>query len=70
MLIPAPSPVYTLAPGLRLDPEETASLDRALGVVTGQLGGVVVVDVRRVGETRVVEMHSTAGQLLIIEPPA
>jgi hypothetical protein len=70
MLIPAPTPTYTLAPGLELDAGQRASLHRALKVVAGSVAGVVVVAVRRVGALRVVELQADPGRLLVLDTEA
>jgi hypothetical protein len=69
VLIPAPTPAYTLAPGLDLDAEQTDTLRRALSVVAGCVAGVVVVGVRKVGSARVVEMEGGPGRLLVVDGP-
>ena len=68
MLIPAPLPTYTLAPGLpELRTGQQHALEAALGGLTGRVHGVVVTAVGTTLSHHVIELMTAAGTLLVRE---
>ena len=63
MLIPAPLPTYTLAPGLPdLRTGQQHALEAALGGLTGRVHGVVVTAVGTTLSHHVIELLTGAGR--------
>jgi hypothetical protein len=69
VLIPAPMPAFTLAPGVDLDFDDHVALRDALAVLTGRVAAVLVTGVRRSGPSWLVELHTPLGRLIVIDPP-
>lgn len=68
MLVPAPLPSYTLAPGVGpLDTGQQAALEACLGALTGRLTGVVVTAAGSTLSHHVIELMTPAGTLLVLE---
>lgn len=68
MLVPAPSPAYTLAPGVRpLRPGQQAALDACLSALTGRLSGVVVTAAGTTLGHHIIELATAAGTMLVLE---
>lgn len=68
MLVPAPPPSYTLAPGMRpLRPGQQAALDACLSALTGRISGVVVTAAGTTLGHHVIELATSAGTMLVLE---
>ena len=68
MLVPAPLPSYTLAPGMKaLSPGQQAALEACLSALTGRLTGVLVTGASTTAEHHVIELITPAGRLLAME---
>lgn len=68
MLIPAPLPTYTLAPGLQeLSCAQKAALEGCLSALTGRLSGVLVTSVCTTDTHHLIELITPAGTLLAME---
>lgn len=68
LIVPPPSPAYTLAPDLGpLDPDQQAVLDACLSALTGRVNGVVVTAAGTSGTHHVIELLTPAGSLLVLE---
>lgn len=68
MLVPAPLPPYTLAPGVSpLDEGQRAALEACLAALTGRVGGVVVTAVGTTATHHVIELMTSAGAILVLE---
>jgi hypothetical protein len=68
VLIPAPLPTYTLAPGLPdLRTGQQHALEAALGGLTGRVHGVVVTAVGTTLSHHVIELMTSVGTLLVLE---
>lgn len=68
MIVPPPSPAYTLAPGVEpLEPGQQAALDACLSAITGQVIGVLVIAAGTTGSHHVIELLTPVGTLLVLE---
>jgi hypothetical protein len=67
MLVPPPSPAYTLAPGLSLSTDQQAVLEACLSSLTGRMSGVLVTDASTTAHHHLIELVTPAGRLLAIE---
>lgn len=68
MLIPAPLPTYTLAPGLEtLTGAQQAALEGCLSALTGRLSSVLVTSACTTDSHHVIELITPAGTLLAME---
>jgi hypothetical protein len=68
VLVPAPRPAYTLAPGVGpLDAGQQDALDASLEALTGHVGGVVVTAAGTTLSHHVIELMTPAGALLVLE---
>jgi hypothetical protein len=68
VLVPAPPPAYTLAPGVGpLEPGQQVALEACLGALTGRLAGVVVTAAGTTLSHHVIELLTPAGALLVLE---
>lgn len=68
MLVPAPLPAYTLAPGVGpLDDGQTEALNACLAALTGRVTGVVVTAAGTTLSHHVIELMTPAGALLVLE---
>lgn len=68
MLIPAPPPAYTLAPGVGpLDRGQQRALDACLAALTGRHGAVVVTGVGTTLSHHVIELVTATGSMLVLE---
>lgn len=68
MLVPAPLPTYTLAPGLKaLTGAQLAALEACLSALTGRLSGVLVTSVSTTDSHHLIELITPAGTLLAME---
>ncbi|MGD9573365.1 MAG: hypothetical protein AB7V62_15910 [Thermoleophilia bacterium] len=68
MLVPAPLPAYTLAPGVGpLDAGQQVALDGCLAALTGRVTGVVVTAAGTTITHHVIELMTPAGTLLVLE---
>lgn len=68
MLVPAPPPAYTLAPGVGpLDDGQQQALDGCLVALTGRLTAVVVTAAGTTLSHHVIELMTSAGSLLVLE---
>lgn len=68
MLIPAPLPTYTLAPGLAaLTGAQQAALEACLAALTGRLSAVLVTSVCTTDSHHLIELITPAGTLLAME---
>ncbi len=68
MLIPAPPPTYTLAPGMEaLTRAQKAALEACLSALTGRLSSVLVTSVCTTHTHHVIELITPAGTLLAME---
>lgn len=68
MLVPAPSPTYTLAPDMTpLSVGQLAALETCLSALTGRLSGVIVMSATTSGSHHLIEMITPAGMLLAME---
>lgn len=68
MLVPAPLPTYTLAPGLKaLTSEQQSALETCLSALTGRLSGVLVTSVCTTDTHHLIELITPAGTLLAME---
>lgn len=68
MLVPAPRPAYTLAPGVGpLDPGQQEALEACLAALTGRVSGVVVTAAGTTLSHHVIELMTPAGALLVLE---
>jgi hypothetical protein len=69
VLIPPPLPAYTLAPDLPAPtPEQERALGRALAALAGRVPGVVVTDMLSTGSIHMMELATTHGTVLAVEP--
>jgi hypothetical protein len=68
VLVPAPLPAYTLAPGVGpLEPGQQVALEACLAALTGRLTGVVVTAAGTTLSHHVIELLTPAGSLLVLE---
>ena len=68
MLVPAPPPAYTLAPGVGpLDEGQQIALDACLAALTGRLSAVVVTAAGTTISHHVIELMTAAGSMLVLE---
>ncbi len=68
MLVPAPLPAYTLAPGVGpLDAGQQDALDGCLAALIGRVSGVVVTAAGTTLTHHVIELMTSAGALLVLE---
>jgi hypothetical protein len=68
VIVPPPTPAYTLAPDLApLEPGQQAVLDACLSALTGRLDGVLVTAAGTSGTHHVIELLTPAGTLLVLE---
>ena len=68
MLVPAPPPAYTLAPGVGpLEPGQQIALEACLTALTGRIAGVVVTAAGTTSSHHVIELLTPAGALLVLE---
>jgi len=69
VLIPPPPPAYTLAPDLPAPtPEQERALRRALAGLAGRVPGVLVTDMLSTGSIHMMELATTQGTVLAVEP--
>jgi hypothetical protein len=69
VLVPAPPPTFTLAPGLRLGPRGTAALDEAASLMTGVVATFTVVRVDERPEHVRLLIETWAGSVLVVVTP-
>ncbi len=68
MLVPAPLPSYTLAPGMKpLTAGQQAALEACLSALTGRISGVLVMSAVTTADHHVIELVTPAGALLAME---
>lgn len=68
MLVPAPPPTYTLAPGMSpLSAGQQAALEACLSALTGRLSAVLVTTACTTGSHHLIELHTPAGTLMVME---
>lgn len=68
MLVPAPLPAYTLAPGIGpLDAGQQIALEACLAALTGRVTGVVVTAAGTTLTHHVIELMTPAGAMLVLE---
>lgn len=68
VLVPSPLPTYTLAPGMApLPAGQQAALEGCLATLTGRLSGVLVTAARTTASHHLIELHTPAGTLLVVE---
>ena len=68
MLVPAPPPAYTLAPGVGpLEPGQQRALEACLAALTGRMTGVVVTAAGTTLSHHVLELLTPAGAMLVLE---
>ena len=69
MLVPAPPPTFTLAPGLGLGPRGTAALAEAASLMTGVVATFTVVRVDEEREHVRLLLETWAGSVLVVVTP-
>jgi hypothetical protein len=68
VLVPAPPPAYTLAPGVGpLDEGQQQALDACLAALTGRMAAVVVTAAGTTLSHHVIELMTAAGSMLVLE---
>ena len=68
MLVPAPLPSYTLAPGVGpLEAGQQIALEACLAALMGRVGGVVVTAAGTTLTHHVIELMTSAGAILVLE---
>jgi hypothetical protein len=68
MLVPPPTPLYTLAPSIEDLEQATHDLiERCVASLTGHLGSVIVTAVRVTSRHRIVELITTDGPVSVME---
>lgn len=68
MIVPPPTPTYTLAPDVGpLLPGQQAALDACLTALVGRVNGVLVVSAGTSESHHVIELLTPAGTLLVLE---
>lgn len=68
MLIPPPSPSYTLDPDIGpLTADQERALTRCLDSLVGRVGGVVVTSLRSRAGVQVVELSTPSGPMTMVE---
>lgn len=68
MLVPPPSPAFTLSPDIEeLTPGQEHLLEETLASLSGRVGGVIVTAARQTSTHEVLELETALGPLMVLE---